>query len=80
MFRNNKEDIFQKFLNDLIPRINIIGLSKKSYTALPGIKGALELDFDDAYQYKVASEYNLEIVTMDRDFDKVTHEIKVRFL
>ncbi len=80
LFRNNKEGIFRKFLDDLIPRVNIIGLSKEAYRDLPDIRGALELDFDDAYQYKVAGEYNLEIVTMDRDFEKVKHEIKVLFL
>ena len=80
LFRNNKEVIFRKFLNDLIPRVNIVGLSKESYKDLPDMKSRFELDFDDAYQYKVANDYNLEIVTMDRDFEKVKHEIKVAFL
>ncbi len=80
LFRNKKEDIFQKFVNDLSPRVNIISLSKESYKDLPDIKNKLELDFDDAYQYKVANDNNIEIVTMDRDFERAKHEIKVTFL
>jgi predicted nucleic acid-binding protein len=80
LFRNNKENIFQKFLNDLIPRDTIISLSKESYKDLPSIKSKFKLDFDDAYQYKIANDYNLEITTMDLDFEKVKHEIKITFL
>jgi predicted nucleic acid-binding protein len=47
---------------------------------LPEIKKKFDLDFDDAYQYKVASDHDLEIVTMDRNFEKTKHEIKVAFL
>jgi len=35
--------------------------------------------FDDLYQYKVAKEHGLKIVTMDRDFEKVNEEIEVVF-
>lgn len=80
LFKNNKEGIFQKFLNDIIPRANIINLSKESYKDLSDIKKKFELDFDDAYQYKVANDYKLEIVTMDRDFEKVKHKTSVTFL
>jgi len=80
LFRNKKEDIFQKFVNDIVLRVSIISLSKESYKDLPDIKNKFELDFDDAYQCKVANDYNLEIVTMDRDFEKVKHEVKVAFL
>ena len=55
-------------------------MSKESYKDLVEIRNKLELDFDDAYQYKVANDYNLEIVTMDNDFKKVKRDIKVIFL
>jgi predicted nucleic acid-binding protein len=80
LFRNNKEGIFKKFVEDVIPKVKIIGLSKESYKDLPEIKKKFDLDFDDAYQYKVVKDHNLEIVTMDNDFEKVEHEIKVMFL
>ncbi len=28
------------------------------------------LDFDDAYQYMLAKEYQLQIISFDKDFDK----------
>ncbi len=39
----------------------------------------LNLDFDDAYQYAVAKHYGLNIVTMDKDFAKVT-DVEVIFI
>jgi predicted nucleic acid-binding protein len=41
------------------------------------LKTTLGLDFDDAYQYEIAKEYNFIIVTMDLHFDKVKKEIKI---
>ena len=80
LFRNNREDIFQKFVRDIIPDIEIITLPKSSYEDLAEIKGKLGLDFDDAYQYRIAKEYGLEIVTMDRDFEKTEDEVNIKFL
>jgi len=81
LFRGNREDIFQKFVNDVIPNIEIVTLPKESYKDLVGIRERSGLDFDDAYQYRIAKEYDLEIVTMDRDFEKVMNsDINVRFL
>jgi predicted nucleic acid-binding protein len=80
LFRNNREDIFQKFVSDIIPDIGIIALPKRSYEDLAEIKERLGLDFDDTYQYGVAKEYDLEIVTMDRDFEKAGRDVSVRFL
>src|SRR3990167_4086300 len=52
LFRNNKEDIFQKFINDIIAHIKIITLKEDSYKDLVEIRRFFKLDFDDAYQYK----------------------------
>ena len=35
------------------------------------------LDFDDAYQYTLAQEYGLQIVSFDQDFD-LTEKGRVR--
>jgi len=64
LFRNNKEEIFNKFLKDIIPNLEIATLPKMSYEDLADIKKKLGLDFDDAYQYHVARKHNLKIVTM----------------
>lgn len=80
LFRNNKEDVFQKFVSDIILNIKKVTLNEDSYRNLVEIKRSFGLDFDDAYQYKVAKEHDLEIVTMDKDFEKVKEEADVLFL
>jgi predicted nucleic acid-binding protein len=49
-----KEEIFTKFLKDIIPNLEITTLPKMSYEDLAEIKKKIGLDFDDAYQYQVA--------------------------
>lgn len=78
LFKNNKENIFQKFSIDVIPKIKIITLSKEFYKDLADVKQNVGLDFDDAYQFKVAKEHGLEIITMDKAFiNKVNEKIKI---
>lgn len=79
LFMHDKGEIFQRFVDDVIPDIEILTLRKGLYGELPRIKKTLGLDFDDAYQYRIARESDLEIVTMDRDFEKAK-EVRVRFL
>ena len=80
LFRNNREDVFQKFVHDAIPNINIITLSKESYEDLAKIRSEKGLDFDDAYQYKIAQENELKIATMDKDFERIKGEGNITFL
>ncbi|MCZ7393314.1 MAG: PIN domain-containing protein [Candidatus Methanoperedens sp.] len=79
LFRNSREDVFQKFVSDIFPNVEIVTLSKWSYEGLVDIKRKLGLDFDDAYQYKIAKEHDLKIVTMDTDFERIT-DLSVIFL
>lgn len=79
LFKSNKKKNFQKFVNDVIPKIEIITLPKEAYKDLADICSELGLDFDDAYQFSLAKEYNLQIVTMDRDFEKAKDRINVVF-
>lgn len=80
LFKNDKENVFQEFVNDVIPRIEIITLPNEAYKDLADIKGNIGLDFDDTYQFNVAEEYDLKIVTMDKDFEKAKDRIDVIFL
>jgi predicted nucleic acid-binding protein len=80
LLRNKKEDIFQKFTTDVIPNIDIITLLKDSYERLVETKIKFGLDFDDTYQYMVAKEHGLEIVTNDNHFKKVSGYVNVQFL
>jgi len=80
LFRNRKTDIFQKFIADIVYNIELLTLRRELYSELTQIKKTLDFDFDDAYQYRIAKEYGLEIVTMDRDFERVKKEVKVIFI
>ena len=79
LFKYKKEEIFQKFLEDVIPNVSILSLPIKLFSNLINTKRKLNLDFDDAYQYAVAKYYNLKIVTMDRDFEKIK-DLEIVFL
>jgi len=80
LFRNNLDEVFNSFILDIIPNIEIISLSNESYGKLSIIKEKFNLDFDDAYQYFIAKEQGLSVFTMDKDFIRVKHEIEVVFV
>jgi len=80
LFRYGKEKIFNKFVTDVLSKIDILTLPRESYEKLSELREKYNLDFDDAYQSKVAEENDLTIVTMDKDFRSVEDGIKVWFL
>lgn len=79
LFRYGKEDLFEHFLDDILPSIEILSLPGDFYQNVIHHKKSLNLDFDDAYQYSIAENSELSIVTLDNDFKKVK-ETKVIFL
>ncbi|KYK36301.1 MAG: PIN domain-containing protein [Theionarchaea archaeon] len=78
-FRYKKEDLFRKFVGDVLPAIVLLSLPLEFYGGVIDVKKDLNLDFDDAYQYSVAGYYGLKIVTMDKDFEKIK-DLEVLFL
>ncbi len=50
LFKYDKEELFKGFLDDVLPKVKIITLSKNLYKDLINIKNEYMLDFDDAYQ------------------------------
>ncbi len=74
-----EEKIFQKFIEDMLPRINIKTLPKEKYKKLIEAKINQNLDFDDAYQYSVAKTNDLTIVTLDQDFKNI-QDIDIQLL
>lgn len=80
LFRHKKEELFGKFARDTLNRVEIITLSKDAYQHLPDMRKTTNLDFDDAYQFLVAEENELAIVTLDGDFERVKGKVQVRFL
>ena len=79
LFRYDKEDIFQEFIQDIIPYIKLLSLPINLYNELSKYRKNLKFDFDDIYQYCIAKHYGLKVVTMDNDFEKVK-DIEIQFL
>ena len=55
------KEIFRDFYNDISPIISIVTL--KEYDCVLDSSSKFGLDFDDSYQYSVAKENGLAIVT-----------------
>jgi hypothetical protein len=50
--------------------LRVISLPLENFTKIAGAADRFHLDFDDAYQYAVAEQYGLSIVSFDKDFDR----------
>ena len=72
LFRRRQSETFQKFLADMILNASVRMLSLSALEMESVIEAAqrFNLDFDDAYQYAVAEQYGLTIVSFDSDFDR----------
>ena len=77
LFRNGKEDAFQAFLDEILGNIETLSLAEHSYAALKQVKADSGFDFDDAYQYLIARDFGLQIVTMDKDF-RTLQDVRTR--
>ena len=79
LFRYDKEGIFQKFVEDVIPNTKLLSLPIELYREVINASKSLNLDFDDAYQYCIAKHYGLKVITMDRDFERI-EDVDILFL
>jgi len=79
LFRRNKEKKFPKVLRIISNISSRTTLKDSELTRLSSAKNNFNLDFDDSYQYQVAKERNLTLITLDNDFKKVK-DINVIFL
>jgi predicted nucleic acid-binding protein len=79
LFRYKKHNILKDFYTDIISKIQVLNLPKSAYEHLIDNSIKIGLDFDDMYQYSIANHFNLDIVTLDTDFKKVS-DLKVIFL
>ncbi len=70
--REHKPDKFLVFVNEdiLASGIRILSIEPEHFSGITGAAARFDLDFDDAYQYAVAEQYNLTIISYDRDFDR----------
>ena len=80
LFRNQKHNLYNSFINDVIPNIKVASIEKSRYSRIEEFAVRFNLDFDDSFQAVLAEELNLTIVTMDKDFEKIKKHIKIKFL
>jgi len=80
LFRYGKDDVFQKFIEDILPHVKVLSLQTEFYKEISVYRKNFNLDFDDVYQYAVCKCYNLQLVTMDKDFERVKDYIAISFL
>lgn len=80
LFKHKKENIFNSFISDVLTNIDIISISYQAYIDLSEFSKKFNMDFDDAYQCKIAEENNFTIITMDNDFKRVEDRIKIKFV
>jgi predicted nucleic acid-binding protein len=71
LLRYGKEDIFWKFVDDVILNVTLLTSPMELYRDVVNVRKSMKLDFDDAYQYSIAKYYGLSVVTMDKDFEKI---------
>ncbi len=79
LFRYNKKDVFQKFIEDIIQNLKILSSPIELYRKIISDSKSLNLDFDDVYQYNTAGYYGLKLVTMDKDFERIK-DVEILFL
>lgn len=72
LFYRKRHDDFRRFLRDMVLDAGITELRLPAEAAQPVTDIAIQfnLDFDDAYQYAIAQEYDLTLVSFDSDFDR----------
>jgi predicted nucleic acid-binding protein len=80
LFRNKKIELYKIFVNDVLPKVELVTLQSKDYYQVAEIANQFSLDFDDAYQVTVAKSLNLSISTMDNDFSRVDQFCKINFI
>jgi len=80
LFRNKRYELYNSFVNDVLPQIEVLSTTKIKYLQISTIALQFNLDFDDAYQVGVAKSHNITIATMDKDFEKVKDFYKIDFV
>ena len=77
LFKLKKFALFISFMEDiLVNDVDILSLDPEDLKTLNQLAQKFNLDFDDAYQYVVAEEYNLQLISFDKDFDQTDKERK----
>lgn len=71
LFKLNEQDLFKTFLANVIyNKIKVLSTNERELEQVTQCAKEFSLDFDDAYQYTITKQYNLKLVSFDKDFDK----------
>jgi len=71
LFKYNEENIFFRFIEDVVPNVNTLSLPREYYKEVIETRKQHALDFDDSYQFNLAKVNNLSLATLDKDFRKI---------
>ncbi len=77
--KKDRKEIFRTFIEDIIVRcrIHVLHIRYEDLYSVMENMDAFHLDFDDPYQYTLAQEFGLHIVSFDQDFN-LTEKGRVR--
>lgn len=72
LFRRKQYDAFRAFLDDVLVNggIGLLSLLPEEMDSVISASEKFSLDFDDAYQYAVASKQGLILISFDADFQR----------
>jgi len=72
LFRHQQHHAFRRFLVDMFLKagVFVVTLMPREMEAVIRAAQQFGLDFDDAYQYAIAEDYGLTIISFDADFDR----------
>jgi predicted nucleic acid-binding protein len=72
LYRRRKPEIYSQLMNDVfIPgAVQITSLPIEAHTLISSAVQSHGLDFEDAYQYCVATHLALSLISFDADFDR----------
>ena len=78
LFRRKQHQAFQAFTQDVLVNggIRLLSLHSNDMESVVSSAQQFSLDFDDAYQYTVASKYEITLSSFDSDFQRTERGYK----
>ena len=79
LFRRKQHDAFRAFMEDILINggIGLLSLLPDDMDSVISASQKFGLDFDDAYQYAIASRHDLVLVSFDTDFRRTDRGYKM---
>lgn len=71
--REGEPNAFRQLVQDVETGMTLVRASPDQLSTIPHRGAELSLDFDDAYQYVVAEDRGLRIISFDDDFDETVN-------